>query len=207
MTHWIKRSLSAGLIFLTTLALVGCDERAPWPPQLGKPFPAIEFTNYDGRKIRMSDFKGKVVLVEPVGMNCPACNAWSGGNDLGGIADIRPQQGLKSLEEYLSQYGGGVTLERDDFVLVHVILYDLKMGPVEIGEVRAWAEHFGLARRPNVFVVFSERDLRGRASYNMVPGFQLLDKDTVMRFDSTGHRPRHNLYSQLLPEVPRMLNR
>ncbi len=57
-----------------------------------------------------------------------------------------------------------------------------------------------------VYVVFSERDLRGDASYNMIPGFQLIDRDSILRKDSTGHQPRHNLWKELLPEVRRLLD-
>ena len=33
----------------------------------------------------------------------------------------------------------------------------------------------------------------------MVPGFQLVDRRFVLRWDATGHSPRHNLYTELLP--------
>lgn len=213
MRHWV----AAILVSSMGIALVGCDNGAPsaqaagaakvaWPPTLGQPFPEVEFTNYDGRKLRMSDFKGKVVLVEPIGMNCPACNAFSGGNDRGGIEGMQPQQNLKTIEEYLVEYGGGTTLDGDDIVLVQIVLYDYKMGPVDLADVQVWTEHFGLGGNPDVFVVFSERDLRSQASWNLVPGFQLLDRTGTLRFDSTGHRPRHNMFTQLLPQVPTLLN-
>lgn len=206
-------AIRAGItsIFLTVCAtgLTGCLETSPgaaWPPTLGKPFPNLVFTSHDGRKVRISDFKGKVVLVEPVGMSCQACNAFSGGHEVGGIGDIAPQEGLGTLEEYLSTYGDGVSLENDDVVLVQILLYDLDMKALDIEDARKWVEHFGLDRNPNVYVVFSEKNLTNRASFLMVPGVQLVDKTSVVRFDSTGHRPRHNLYTQLLPGVRRYLN-
>jgi len=39
----------------------------------------------------------------------------------------------------------------------------------------------------------------------MIPGFFLIDKDFILRSDSTGHRPKHNLYTQLLPELSVLL--
>lgn len=209
MTNAIRAGFASIFLAIGAAGLAGCLERSPdanWPPSLGKPFPNIVFTDHDGRKVRISDFKGKVVLVEPVGMSCQACNAFSGGNEVGGIGDIAPQEGLGTLEEYLSTYGDGVSLENDDVVLVQIILYDLDMKAPDIQDARKWVEHFGFDRNPNVHVVFSEKNLTSRASFLMVPGVQLVDKTSVVRFDSTGHRPRHNLYTQLLPGVRKYLN-
>jgi hypothetical protein len=47
--------------------------------------------------------------------------------------------------------------------------------------------------------------LRNQASYVMVPGFQLVDRKFVLRWDATGHNPRHDLYRELLPEIPKLL--
>ena len=38
------------------------------------PFPDLELMSDSGVVRRLSEFKGKIILVEPVGMNCPACN-------------------------------------------------------------------------------------------------------------------------------------
>lgn len=176
-----------------------------WPPQLNATFPEIEFTNYDGRKIHLSDFKGKVVLVEPVGMNCPACNAFSGGHKKGGFRGLRPQRGLKSIEEYLETRLGKQVAFHDDLVMVQILLYNYSMGAMTIEDAKIWAEHFGFDQRRNFYVLFSETDLRGKASFRMIPGFQLLDRESILRIDSTGDRPRHNLFSDLLPMIARLL--
>jgi len=201
------------LLILLALPLAGCDEldsfagdRAKWPPKLGQAFPDIAFVNYDGTEIRLSQFKGKVVLVEPVGMTCTACNAFSGGNRVGGIRDVRPQGDLGSLEDYIYDYCGGVTLQHPDLVLVQVLLYDLTLEAPDLEDARIWAEHFGFDRDPNVYVVVAKGDLRSDASWKMIPGVQLVDTDSVVRYDATGHRPRHNLWTQLLPAVPGLID-
>lgn len=177
----------------------------PWPPKVGDPFPDVQFTNYDGSPVRLSDFKGKVVLVEPIGMTCPACNAYSGGNTQGGIKNVRPQQGVQAIGEYLERFAGGVSLGDPDFIFVQVLLYDLSMGAPTVGDARIWAEHFGFEGGTNVYVVVPNSDLRGSASFDMIPGFYLVDRNSVVRFDATGHRPRHSLHSELLPSIPRFL--
>lgn len=200
------------MVFL--LLLTGCDDFAPefwglgaaWPPRLGKTYPDIEFTNYDGRRIQISDFKGKVVLVEPVGMSCEACNAFAGAHIRGDFEGIRPQPGLDSIEEYMYERLDGLTVDNSDLVLVQLLLYDLFMEAPDAEDARIWAEHFGFDKNPNVYVIFSERDLRGKASYRLIPGFQLVDRNSRLRADSTGHRPRHDLFTELLPMIPRMLD-
>lgn len=201
-------------LLLICAGLVGCDDAqsnsqesgAFWPPRLDESYPEIEFTNYDGRKVRISDFRGKVVLVEPVGMNCQACNAFAGAHKMGSFQGIRPQENLKSIEEYMASRLNGLTLENSDMVLVQLLLYDLFMEAPDIEDARIWAEHFGFDDNPHVYVVFSERDMRGSASYNLIPGFQLIDRSSVLRSDSTGHRPQHSLFSELMPMIPSVLD-
>ena len=196
--------VTALAVVLGTALPVSC---APpnWPPQVGQPYPDLEFVNHDGRAIRMSDFKGRVLLVEPIGMNCPACNAFAGAGRKGGFEGVKPQGGLGSIERYLREYAG-TTLGRD-LVLVHLLLYEFTMGAPKLEDAQLWAEHFDLTGQKNVYVVYSERDLRGDASYNLIPGFQLVDRLSILRKDSTGHHPRHNLWKELLPEVKRLLDR
>ena len=197
--------LAAALALLGALLLAGCGP-GNWPPRVGLAYPDREFVNYDGRTVRISDFKGKVVLVEPIGMNCPACNAFAGAGRKGGFEGLKPQQGLQSIERYLGDYAGGAR-PGYELVLIHLLLYDFTMQAPDIEDAKMWAEHFGLEQRRDVYVVFSERDLRGDASYNMIPGFQLIDRDSILRKDSTGHQPRHNLWKELLPEVRRLIDR
>ncbi|MBI3928653.1 MAG: redoxin family protein [Armatimonadetes bacterium] len=50
---------------------------------VGKPYPDLKLVNQDGNTVELSRFKGQVLLVEPVGMTCPACNAFAGAHDVG----------------------------------------------------------------------------------------------------------------------------
>jgi hypothetical protein len=214
MEYISRKSFIVPVLLIISLILSGCDDVSSafgqfgesWPPRLGEPYPDLEFTNYDGRKVRLSDFKGKVILVEPVGMTCQACNAFAGAHVRGTFQGIRPQPGLKSIEEYMRERLNGLTVDNSDLVLVQLILYDLFMDAPDIEDARIWAEHFGLDGNPNIYVLFSERDLRGKTSFDMIPGFQLVDRNSVVRADSTGHQPRHNLFAELLPMIPKVLN-
>jgi peroxiredoxin len=181
---------------------------ADWPPRLGEPYPDLTLKDPTGREVRLSEFKGRVLLVEPIGIDCPACQAFAGGNrpEVGPFRTCRPQQGLQSIGEYVEQYGGGITLDDPRLVYVQLLLYDWsRTGPPSLEDARQWAEHFGEDRRSNQFVLVGDEDLITQASYDMIPGFQLIDADFVLRVDSTGHHPRHNLWSELLPRLGEMV--
>jgi hypothetical protein len=92
-------------------------------------------------------------------------------------------------------------------VYIQLLLYNwTRQGPPSLDEACEWAEHFGATRRPNQRVLIANPEMTGPASYAMVPGFQLVDADFVLRFDSTGHKPRHNLWTDLLAGLPALLD-
>lgn len=177
-----------------------------WPPQLGQKYPNIKLVDQTGEVVELKKFKGKVIIVEPIGMNCPGCNAYAGGNKpgVGGYGGTRPQPGIKSFEEYLKQYGR-VDLNHPDIAFVQLLLYDLKMGVPTAEDARKWAAHFGMDRKKNHIVLAGVKGLHGKAGYKMIPGFQLIDRNFVLQVDSTGHHPKHNPYQVLMPKVKEFL--
>jgi hypothetical protein len=178
---------------------------AMWPPRVGEPYPDLELVDQTGRPVRLSSFKGSVLLIEPVGMTCPACQAFAGAHRRGPYEGIRPQGGLPSIEELVPQYARGVSLSDDRIVFVQILLYSMTMGAPTPEDARKWAEHFGIDRARNRIVLAGTREFIGQASYDMIPGFQLVDRNFILQFDASGHRPRHNLFTELLPAIPRLL--
>lgn len=173
----------------------------PWPPVLDQSYPDLELINQDGQKFHLSDFKGKLIIVEPVGMNCPACQAWAGGHEYGPFQGNALQKNLPSFKQSLPLYADGITLPDENIVLVQLLLYDMRLGQPQPDDAEIWAEHFKMQTSDNHYVAVSPYDMRNNASYNMVPGFQLIDKDFILRSDATGHHPKHDLYRTLLPMV------
>lgn len=176
-----------------------------WPPQKGKPYPEIELVDRTGKIVKLADFKGKIIIVEPVGMTCPACNAFSGGKKKGGFSGIEVQGGTDSIEEYFPQYTGGVSLRDKRIVFVQLLLYSLQMKGTTKDDAALWAEHFGLDKQENTYVLAGGPELIGQASYNMIPGLQLIDKDFILRSDATGDYPKESMWETLLPMVPILL--
>ena len=177
----------------------------PWPPRLGEPFPNLELVSHTGEFVRMADFRGKIVLVEPIGMTCAACNAFSGAGEIGGYQNIAPQKNLPSIEKLIERYAPGHSLDDGHIVLVQLLLYDMNLKAPSAEDARSWAEHFGFDRKDNFYVLAADQRFINKASYDMIPGFFLLDKDLVLRADATGHQPRHNLFTELLAQIPKLM--
>ena len=200
-----KKILFHVLLLLLNLNLVTkVNAEQLWPPQVGRTFPNIEFVDQNGISFKMSELYGSVVLVEYVGMTCRACQAYSGGNEVGGYGNVNPIGGLPSIEKLFKDYTN-ISLDDSRIKFVQVLLYSMTMDSPTPDHANNWANHFGFDRYNDEIVVVPKRDLRGKGSYNLIPGFQILDKQLVVQRDSTGHKPRHNLYSELFPLVKQLL--
>ena len=201
------------LLYLTILICLGL--LAPpaslaehiWPPLVGEKYPDLELTDHRGRRFKLSSLRGKLILVEPVGMPCKACQAFAGGHKKGGYQGVAPQPGIPSIEELLKNYGGGARANDRRLVVVQLLLYDMMRKAPALDDAKRWAKHFGLERKANHYVAVPTKDLRSNATFNMIPGFQLIDRSFVLRYDATGHNPKHNLYRDLIPALGKILNR
>ena len=195
--------MSRGLFLAAAcLLLAGCLEEKPdWPPRLGQGYPDLQLIDHTGREFRLSELRGNVILVEPIGMECAACNALSGGHWSGGYNGKQPQANLDSLESYLPQYANGIDISNPDLRVVQLILYDFSNEQPTPRNAKLWAEHFGLDKYENVLVAVAKQDLRSSASFNMIPGLQLIDRDFVLQKDAAGRNPRHNMFTDLMPAI------
>lgn len=176
-----------------------------WPPELNHTYPDLVLKNHKGEDVRLSDYKGKLILLEPIGMSCGACNAFAGGHERGGFRGAKVQRDMPSLERLLPDYAGGVGITDRRILHVQLLLYNQNMQAPSVEETAAWAKHFGADRRPNHLVLAGDPQMISQASFNMIPGFQLIDRNFILRADSAGHRPSHNLYTELLPQLGKMV--
>jgi hypothetical protein len=176
-----------------------------WPPAVNEPYPDLQLIDQDGRRTSLFEFSGKVVLIEPVGMPCRACIAFAGGHQRGPFDGVAPQRDLKSIEHYAREYAR-VDLNDERLVVIQILFYDNDLAAPTAADARRWAEHFRMDRSQDRVVLAAEPYLLGPATHAMIPGFQLLDRDLVLRYDSTGHHPRHDLYRDLLPAIRTLLD-
>ncbi len=178
-----------------------------WPPTEGQRYPDLVLTDQQGETLHLSDLAGKVILLELAAVPCKGCQAFSGGNRYGGFAGVPVQPGLDSIHDYAERYAGVTLGEDEDVVFVQLLLYGKSMTSPSQQEVAAWAEHFQLDRSADEIVLRGDPAMLGAATYAMIPGFHLIDRDFVLRYDASGHQPNHDLYRDLLPALGAMSRR
>ncbi|MEK7859502.1 MAG: hypothetical protein AAB320_10230 [Elusimicrobiota bacterium] len=182
-------------LLVLTAALTACAQpSAPpppgWPPRVDAAYPDLELLDSKGATVALSSLKGKVILLEPVGMTCPACNAFAGGNrpEIGHFSGIVPQEGILSTPEMLEQVAG-VDFGHPGLVHVQLLLYNLRMQGATAEDAARWAAHFKAEKHPNLIVLAGGSALANQASSDMIPGYQVIDRDFILRSDCSGHQP------------------
>lgn len=172
--------------------------------QKGQTYPDIDLIDQTGQRFKLSDLKGKILVVEPVGMNCPASQAFSGAHDVGSFQNNAVQKGLQSVPKLIPRYTQGMPFPNREVVFVQILFYDMNFGPAQPDDAKKWAEHFKLDKANNEIVAVPAKDMRSNTTYNLIPGLQLIDKDFVLRSDSSGHHPQDNMYDTLIPMIPEL---
>jgi len=179
-----------------------------WPPVVGQLYPNLVLNDQTGQVTAINDFRGKVVLIEVVGLTCRACHAFAGGNEAGmdRFRGIEPQRGLSSIERYARGYAK-VSLDHPDIVFVQLVLYGMDgRSPPSEEEVRAWASHFGMDRNKNEVVLIGDQRFISSATRKLIPGFHLVDQNGILRAMSSND-PRHDrLHESLLPKLASLVN-
>ncbi len=178
-----------------------------WPPVVGQLYPDLALKDQTGQVSAIGDFRGKVILLEVVGMTCKACNAFAGGNEagVGGFRGIKPQPGLASIERYAERYAG-VSIDHPEVVFVQLVLYgtDGRTAPSQ-ADVVAWASHFGMDRNRNEVVLTGDARFISPETRRLIPGFHLIDQQGILRALSSND-PRHDrLYDGVLPKMASLL--
>lgn len=171
----------------------------PWPPQMNKPYPNFGLVDQEGKAIKLSDFRGKVILIENVDMGNKVSQALSGG-----IVDLpeAPQPIQKIVGEYSE---GKVSLPNPEIILIKILYYNEKGERPTQADAARWAAHFKLSRTDNVIVAVPDQDMRAYYTSLIIPGYQLVDRAFNLRVDSAGENPKHSLEMTLIPLLAKLL--
>ena len=180
-----------------------------WPPQVGKLYPDLALSTPGGASRKISDFKGKVIIIEMIGMSCPACQTWAGARSRGAFEGVSPQPDLQPFDQTFQKYTGGLTLDDPRIVYIQMLLFNMQMKTPTPDDVRRWSSHFHRnLSRPPILIAGVPEFLAPRyyqATYNLIPGFHIIDTRGILRYDAAGDHPRHNLWTEALPAVPGLL--
>ena len=107
---------------------------------------------------------------------------------------------MPSLDQAARDYGG-VSLDDERLVVVHLLLYGLDMEAPSLEDARAWAGHYGLDERENHVVLVGDERYVSKASYRMIPGLQLVGADFTLRVDAAGRGAPNDMWRELWPAV------
>jgi hypothetical protein len=180
-----------------------------WPPTVGQFYPNLVLKDQTGQVTAINDFRGKVVLVEVVGLTCRACHAFAGGNEanVGRFRGIEPQRGLDSIEHYARGYAK-LSLDHPDIVFVQLVLYGLDgKSPPSEEDARAWAVHFDMNRNRNQVVLIGDQRFIGPETRSLIPGFHLIDQNGILRAMNSNDPQHDRLHDSLLPKLATLVNR
>lgn len=179
-----------------------------WPPRLNQFYPDMELLNQDGRKTRLSDFRGQVIIIEPIATNCPVSQAYTGANKPGmnPYNICFPPQEVRSFDEQMRDLTG-YGLHTYGVVFVQLIVSNGTAKPPTVEDAKAWAKHFGLETKDKKYVLVASDDMvkkYWKSTKLMVPGFQLIDRAFVLRSDASGPLPKNDLYNHFFPLLTQM---
>lgn len=180
----------------------------PWPPQMNVYYPDFSLVDQDGVTFNLSDLKGRLIILELVDMGSPLSQAYEGAGEKGayGGPEQKVDPNTASFGALLSKFtDGALTLPHQDIVIVSFLIKNEKGDQPTLDDAAKWAAHFGLGKNVNHVVAISKQDFRGWQSDKILPGFQLIDKNFLLRVDSAGPEPKHNLSMTLIPLVPKLL--
>ena len=184
--------------------LVSSSPTGQWSPTVGQTAPTLQVVDHRGEPFDLANLTEKVVLLEYVGMQCPACQSLSDAESFGTFGGVSAQPMLQSVKQLLERFGAGTDIQDDRLVFAQLILYDLDTGSPSFETVQDWASHFQFDQRPNHYVLKGTPQLQSKIPTSMVPGFLLIDKQGLVRCLSDKSDPLV-LYEELLPMVPRLL--
>lgn len=179
----------------------------PWPPMMNSTYPDYELIDQEGKQFKISDFKGKIIILEMVDMSSPISQAYSNAaeNGIFGVTD-KYDNFSKPIEKMLSDYTNGDTiLPLSTVEVIKVIMRTQNDQQPKPKDAEEWAAFFKLKKENNVIVAVPVKDMRGKETDKITPGYQLIDSEMMLRVDSAGITPKHNLEMTLVPLLPKLI--
>ena len=169
-------------VFLSLLLIYSYSLWGQFQPEINKPFPNLSLIDQYGNFVELKKYKGKVILLEPVGMTCAACQALSGAHKKGPLGSVIPQVGLKTIDEYVQQFGKGVQISNPNLLVIQIIFYNNFMAAPQPKEIQKWIQHFNLSSKSNFVVLGAPKKLVTKFTRGLIPGFYLIDKSFTLRW-------------------------
>ena len=180
-----------------------------WPPKMNSPYPDLELFDQKGQSFKLSDLKGRVILLEYIDVTSPISQAQSGAAIVGpyyagGISEI-DKTALPIADILKKETRGALTLPNEMILELKIIVYGEEGRQGARDDAENWSLHFKQDKSQNVIVAVPVKDIRGKITQSLVGGYQLIDQNLMLRVDSSGALPKHNLRLTLAPLVPKLI--
>src|ERR1700685_2653291 len=164
----VPLGVSRGAIGLTTAivvaALSGTAAAQQLPgPAIGQPAPAFTLTTVDGKTVRLSDYRGKTLVIDVWGSWCPPCRLET--PDLIAEARAAAAHGVAFL--------GVDTTESASVVRAFSAAKNVPYPQVATTMNSAFATDYAIRNYPTTFVIGPDGVLRARHADNLLPRLQL----------------------------------
>lgn len=179
----------------------------PWPPAMNVTYPDFDLIDQTGAPFKISDLKGKIVLIEWVDMSSPISQGYSNAADVGVFGSVEKfDQFAVPIEKMIAkETSGQIVLPNDNLQILKIIIQTQNGQQPQQKDAEEWAAFFKYSKENNVIVAVPAKDLRGKLTETITPGYQLVDADLMLRVDSAGLNPKHNLQMTLVPMLPKLL--
>ncbi len=146
------------------LGLAPCASAEPLPgPVVGRPAPAFTLTTTAGKTVRLSDFRGKTLVINVWGSWCPPCRIETA--DLVAEAKADAPRGVAFL--------GVDTTETASVVRAFVAAKGIPYAQAVTSGTSAFATAYDIRNYPTTFVIGPDGVLRARHADNVLPRPQL----------------------------------
>ncbi len=172
-----------------------------WPPKMNETYPDMDLFDQKGQAFKISDFAGKVLIVEYIDMSSPISQAQSGAKEAGAFGIMQEVDQLAERFEETVRKSAQTEIIWPNNQVIHlkIIAYTQDGAQPSRDDAQNWAEHFDFKTENNIIVAIAKKDIRSFQTQDIITGFQLVDKNQKLRADSSGIAPKHNLKLTLIP--------
>lgn len=179
----------------------------PWPPQMNSTYPDFTLFDQEGKYFNISDYRGRILIIEHIDMANPVSHSQSGAATLGplGIDASKLDPNVTPIETILPALTENKVNVPDPHILyIKIIHYNPTGDRATLADAQAWANHYKLMKSNNYIVAVPKNDTRTTFTSEIIGGYQLVDKAMTLRVDSAGPVPKHDLKLKLIPLVPKL---
>ncbi|RMG41610.1 MAG: hypothetical protein D6719_08165 [Candidatus Dadabacteria bacterium] len=176
-----------------------------WPPHLNSVYPRLVLPTLAGKRFPLERLKGRPFIVEYADARSPVSQGLAGVNMFRPIFGVSPNISIQPIASYFKRYTGGITISSPDFIYVHILLTGPDGKAPTRDVLRHWVSHFRLKRGPNHIILGGHPDLLTYNVRKIAPGFQVIDRNFVVRASATGIPGDQVIKGTILPELSHII--